>query len=246
MLFRGYHESREVTVAQLVLKLRDRELRRVPIMDVETHVGRDPGNDLIIDNTGVSRHHLTIVYEAGRYYARDCGSSNGLFVNGLPAHREPLENGDSIQLGKFTVIFSEGGGVPATKLRREGVLEPVTPSAALRNPQATTALSPAELERFMHSPGFAGRRVRGPAPADPRVTDPYARQPAIAAPAFASSSTVPARPDLVARARRPVAAPRPNAPTAPTAETMYRDLAVAFAVIVVCLAATLTLILAQS
>gem|GEM_PF-6477755 len=48
-------------------------------------IGRDPANDgtLAVDGTsGVSRRHITLIFEAGRWYVRDENTSNGTRLNG--------------------------------------------------------------------------------------------------------------------------------------------------------------------
>src|SRR6266446_7221555 len=45
-------------------------------------IGRTPENDLVIENTSLSRRHALIENFEGRFNLSDCGSSNGTFVNG--------------------------------------------------------------------------------------------------------------------------------------------------------------------
>jgi predicted component of type VI protein secretion system len=62
-----------------------------------------------IDNVGVSRTHAVVRYREGIFRVHDHGSSNGLFVNGMPIGQggiHPLQDGDEIQVGKFVVVFS--------------------------------------------------------------------------------------------------------------------------------------------
>ena len=44
-------------------------------------VGREPGNDLIIDDVTVSRRHAELVCDKGRWVVRDLGSTSGTFVS---------------------------------------------------------------------------------------------------------------------------------------------------------------------
>jgi hypothetical protein len=44
-------------------------------------VGREPGNDLIIDDATVSRRHAELLCDQGRWMVRDLGSTSGTFVS---------------------------------------------------------------------------------------------------------------------------------------------------------------------
>src|SRR5471030_436034 len=52
---------------------------------LQTHrpftVGRDPGNDIILRDPKVSRHHAEIVFERGFFVLHDLASANGTYVN---------------------------------------------------------------------------------------------------------------------------------------------------------------------
>src|SRR5437660_578692 len=47
-------------------------------------IGRTPENDLVIEDTSLSRRHALIENFEGRFNLSDCGSSNGTFINGTP------------------------------------------------------------------------------------------------------------------------------------------------------------------
>jgi pSer/pThr/pTyr-binding forkhead associated (FHA) protein len=70
-------------------------------------IGRVQGMDIVIDNMSVSRTQAEIVkQDDGTWIVRDAGSSNGTFVNGdkLGGDR-PLQPGDEISMGKYSVLF---------------------------------------------------------------------------------------------------------------------------------------------
>ena len=46
------------------------------------NVGRDPGNNLVLDDDLVSGFHSSVFFENGLTEVIDLGSSNGTFVNG--------------------------------------------------------------------------------------------------------------------------------------------------------------------
>src|SRR3972149_3698419 len=51
------------------------------LKDVHT-IGREAGNDIIINDPQVSRHHARLTLQGNAYILEDLGSTNGSFVNG--------------------------------------------------------------------------------------------------------------------------------------------------------------------
>ena len=78
---------------------------------LQTHrpftVGRDPGNDIILRDPKVSRHHSEIVFERGFFVIHDLASANGTFVNGKRIRVAPLTHGVQIRMGNTFGRFSE-------------------------------------------------------------------------------------------------------------------------------------------
>ena len=68
-------------------------------------VGRQPDNDLVLYDTGVSRHHCEIYAADNGYAVRDLGSSNGTFVN------SQLVGDGAVRLAEaLAVLPGEGDG----------------------------------------------------------------------------------------------------------------------------------------
>lgn len=78
---------------------------------LQTHrpftVGRDPGNDIILRDPKVSRHHAEIIFERGFFVLHDLASANGSFVNGKRIRVAPLTHGAKLRLGNSYGRFSE-------------------------------------------------------------------------------------------------------------------------------------------
>jgi pSer/pThr/pTyr-binding forkhead associated (FHA) protein len=78
---------------------------------LQTHrpftLGRDPGNDIIVRDPKVSRHHAEIVFERGFFVLHDLASANGTFVNGKRIRVAPLTHGARLRLGNTYGRFSE-------------------------------------------------------------------------------------------------------------------------------------------
>lgn len=71
-----------------------------PLPAKTVRIGRDAGNDLVIDDLVVSRHHAELRAPAdGTYEIVDLGSHNGTFLNGQPVARGPVGPGDVVGIG---------------------------------------------------------------------------------------------------------------------------------------------------
>lgn len=71
-------------------------------------IGRDPGNDIQIPLTTVSRKHSRIFYELGDFFLEDLGSTHGTSHNGkrlAPREKRLLRDGDQIAVMTFHVTF---------------------------------------------------------------------------------------------------------------------------------------------
>lgn len=68
-------------------------------------IGRALDNDVVIDSAEVSRHHARIEYRDGAFRVSDLGSTNGTFVNGRPADRTLVRDGDRITFGTVDIDF---------------------------------------------------------------------------------------------------------------------------------------------
>lgn len=78
---------------------------------LQTHrpftVGRDPGNDIILRDPKVSRHHAEIVFERGFFVLHDLASANGTYVNGKRVRVAPLTHSAKLRMGNSYGRFSE-------------------------------------------------------------------------------------------------------------------------------------------
>jgi ABC-type multidrug transport system ATPase subunit len=68
-------------------------------------IGRDPGNDIVLDDLLVSKHHAEVRHVNGTYLVVDLGSRNGTFHNGRQVPRAVLAPGDMISIGRYEFAF---------------------------------------------------------------------------------------------------------------------------------------------
>ncbi len=73
----------------------------------ELLIGRDASRvaALLTDPT-VSSHHARVRYEHDRFVIYDLGSTNGTYLGGHPIQRQPLLDGDELQLGNSLLLFT--------------------------------------------------------------------------------------------------------------------------------------------
>lgn len=94
--------------AQAVLILPAPEGSRIiPLESTAIAIGRGLSNDVILEDSRVSRHHAQLRYRQRRFWITDLGSTNGTFVNGIRITETALHDGDTISLGGLELTFRE-------------------------------------------------------------------------------------------------------------------------------------------
>jgi len=86
---------------------------RYTLADAPLVIGRGSDCDIRINDHSVSRRHARIQPGADGYYAVDLQSTNGTFVNDVPASMYKLKDGDYLRAGNCIYRFLTGGNVEA-------------------------------------------------------------------------------------------------------------------------------------
>jgi diguanylate cyclase (GGDEF)-like protein len=86
---------------------------RYPLADSPMVLGRGNDCDIRINDHSVSRRHARIQPGADGYYAVDLQSTNGTFVNDVPASICKLKDGDYLRVGNCIYRYLAGGNVEA-------------------------------------------------------------------------------------------------------------------------------------
>lgn len=76
-------------------------------------IGRQPDNDLCLEDPAVSAHHARLVQVQNVLYLEDLSSTNGSFVNEQRIDRRQLRNTDALRFGTHRVVFREQPGSTA-------------------------------------------------------------------------------------------------------------------------------------
>jgi len=113
----------------------------------EVTIGRGKKADIVFPNVSVSRFHTKIYGAAGGWFITDLGSQNGTIVNDKKVEKSQLNSGDTIVLGKYTLIFvgDESLGLWKGKDLAE---YPIYGGHASGAQDATYALSPAMIQKL--------------------------------------------------------------------------------------------------
>lgn len=87
--------------------------RVYPLDRATLTIGRQEGNDIVLDDSQASRQHARIEPRGGWAVLTDLGSANGVRVNGQRiVGSQQLHPGDTMQVGMTTFRFESGAGAP--------------------------------------------------------------------------------------------------------------------------------------
>ena len=86
---------------------------RYALGDLPLVLGRGSDCEIRINDHSVSRRHARIQPGADGYYAVDLQSTNGTYVNDVPASMYKLKDGDYLRVGNCIYRFLMGGNVEA-------------------------------------------------------------------------------------------------------------------------------------
>lgn len=129
----------------------------------EIYIGRDVNNDIVINDSEISRKHSRLLMQAGGFVLEDLGSTNGTFINGqrlMGPH--VLRPGETLMLGEnVSLVFEAGFDSDATVV-----------SAPVQAPTYTPPPPPVQRETYTpppvqqaprQAPAYSGQIPAGPA-----------------------------------------------------------------------------------
>lgn len=95
--------------------------KRYPISKSRTVIGRGTEADITVDDSGISRKHVEVLWDGTRAQANDLGSTNGSKLNGQRLVSAALEADSVITIGQTSIVLrllpqaSGGASTPATE-----------------------------------------------------------------------------------------------------------------------------------
>ena len=93
-------------MARLILVFNKKVIKDYSFVKENMTIGRDEGNDIVIDNLAVSGFHARIDRTGDNYILTDLQSTNGTFVNDKKIISHKLQHKDKIIIGKHIVFFA--------------------------------------------------------------------------------------------------------------------------------------------
>ena len=139
---------------QLVLSAAGQPLRTYWLTQTRTVIGRRATNTLVLDDLTVSGEHAVLMAGQQDVVIQDLGSRNGTLVNGAPVARALLNDGDSIDIGIYRLVYRRAGTIGPTDAHEQGA-----PSGSAQPPRCVrTRRLVSGRFRFRHLPAaFHGR-----------------------------------------------------------------------------------------
>ena len=96
----------EVDMLTIRLRFKNSEIKTIETDKGEITIGRNPGNDIHIDNLGVSKQHAKISKQDSAYVIEDLNSTNGTFINNKRIAKAILNDSDEVHIGKHSLKIS--------------------------------------------------------------------------------------------------------------------------------------------
>ncbi len=119
-LFGGPSETSACAApAQLVVIAGGRIGQVAQVSVPELAIGRERGNDLVLEAPGVSRRHAVIARQPASYTVEDLGSRNGVVLNGrrlASGERADIKHGDVLALSEVRLLFLQCGQAQLERL----------------------------------------------------------------------------------------------------------------------------------
>ena len=115
----GGVESAPITVPILeksIFALYERRTKGLGQVGSVLTIGRDPACDIVLGDAAISKLHARLHIEEFAFYLEDCGSTNGLEINGRPCgsgEKKFLGINDQVRFGRYLFQF-----IPPTDLHK--------------------------------------------------------------------------------------------------------------------------------
>jgi predicted component of type VI protein secretion system len=151
-------------------------LKEIELAKERTTIGRKPHNDIQIDNLAISGEHAVVITILNDSFLEDLGSTNGTFVNGQAIKKHFLQNGDTIELGKYHLRYvnEAAAHAAAPDFERTMILRP----GSVPNGAEMGAAAPNPAPASAHTSAPKPTPTPAPASAPPPSTPPIPVAPA--------------------------------------------------------------------
>lgn len=98
-------DSRSVKGTIALTPVLDIDGTRYPLDRPRTVIGRGSEADITVDDAGISRKHVEILWDGARAQVHDLGSTNGSKLDGQRVSQAALEPEQTITIGRTRIVF---------------------------------------------------------------------------------------------------------------------------------------------
>ncbi|MGN6703210.1 MAG: FHA domain-containing protein [Burkholderiaceae bacterium] len=145
-------------MGRLVLSLDGQLLHDVVLKKDRTTIGRRPHNDIVLSHPAVSAEHAVVVTLFNDSFLEDLHSTNGVQVNGHPARKHFLQDGDHVRIAVYDLLFfRDAGGAAVVAPAGKRLAGPAQTDGASPGPMTVVDVTP--LLRVLDGPA-AGKELR--------------------------------------------------------------------------------------
>ena len=139
-------------------------IKEVQLTKDRTSLGRRPYNDIVIDNLAVSGEHAVLQMSGNEVFVEDLNSTNGTYLNGKAVKKQQLNNGDTVEIGKYKIKYvneAASAGFEKTMIIKAGSAGLVAPAGPAAAPAASAPADGAATSAAIKvmSGAAAGREV---------------------------------------------------------------------------------------
>ena len=137
-------------------------IKEVQLTKDRTSLGRRPYNDIVIDNLAVSGEHAVLQLAGNDVHLEDLNSTNGTYLNGKAVKKQLLQNGDTVEIGKYRIKYiseAADAGYEKTTVFKAGSAAATSVTAMAASVAAPMSNSTSAASIKVISGAAAGREV---------------------------------------------------------------------------------------
>jgi pSer/pThr/pTyr-binding forkhead associated (FHA) protein len=148
---------------KMIVSIDEVVIKEVQLTKDRTTLGRRPYNDVVIDNLAVSGEHAVLQMAGSEVSIEDLNSTNGTYVNGKAVKKQLLQDGDTIEVGKYSIKFVGEAVAPSVQAPAPRPASPGPAQGAIHAPSAPAldvgGLAPVQAAIKVLSGAASGREV---------------------------------------------------------------------------------------
>lgn len=130
-------------MGKLVIKNQGRLTGEIDLKLGDTKIGRLPTCDIVLDDPAVSGEHAVIKTVGIKSSIQDLGSTNGTFIENTRIKQHELKHGETILIGKHTLLYRAEVNLDAPMFGRKPAPAPPPPTG--QQEQTTVLVGFAQL-----------------------------------------------------------------------------------------------------